>query len=322
MLEYAKKHEDRLRQLFLDTAFDPYYQYEQFINYREVFELPKDAWQHYHFASVFNNDVQGFIAYNIKRAENSVWGLHIIHFGGPRAPNSYIFEFSVGKYKLANLADILSQTDGAELIKKRVEVMDYTRSVFHSMYFDKDDDFYWENVSFAGVPEVLHIMFMLVSSCTGYPITRLFGVSPAGMNATGESDMRNYYDKVRSKQAAEAAPILLRLARIISEWKKIPEPYIIWKPLQQLSRKEQAEVEKLEADKEQVKAGTYQAYINAGIMEPYEARFLEFGDTLDKIPVPEDLLPQVQPVPEVPPGGEEGQEGEAPEDDENGEGDP
>jgi phage-related protein (TIGR01555 family) len=217
-------------------------------------------------------------------------------------------EFSVGKYKLGNLADILSQTDGAELIKKRVEVMDMTRSVFHSMYFDKEDDFVRDNVSFAGVPEILHILFMLVSACTGYPITRLFGVSPAGMNSTGESDMRNYYDKVRSKLVTEAEPILLRLVKIISEWKNIPEPYIKWNSLQSLTQKEQAEVDKLEADKEQVVATTYQAYINAGILEPHEARYLQFGDTLDKIPVPEeDLLPPVQSLPEE--EGNEGQEG-------------
>jgi phage-related protein (TIGR01555 family) len=214
-------------------------------------------------------------------------------------------EFSVGKYKLSNLAEILSQPDGAELMKKRVEVMDLMRSVFHSMYFDKDDDFYRENVSFAGVPEVLHILFMLVSGATGYPITRLFGVSPAGMNATGESDMRNYYDKVRSKQTSDAEPILLRLIRIISEWKGYPEPYINWNPLQQLSPKEQAEVDKLIADKDQVVASTFQAYINAGMMEPYQAAYLQFGDTLDNIPVPEDLLPAVQSVPEEPPPGED-----------------
>ena len=219
-----------------------------------------------------------------------------------------LHEFSIGKYKLGDLAYILSQPDGEKLIRKRVEIMDLTRSVYHSQYFDKEDDFIRDNVSFTGVPEVLHVIFMLVSSSTQIPITRLFGISPAGMNSTGESDMRNYYDKVRSKQSKEAAPILLRLVRIISEWKKLPEPYVIWKPLQQLSPKEQAEVDKLEADKEQVKASTYQAYINAGIMEPYEARFLQFGDTLDKIPVPEDLIPEVKTLPDVEEP-DEGQEG-------------
>jgi hypothetical protein len=92
---------------------------------------------------------------------------------------------------------------------------------------------------------------------------------------------------------------LLRLVKIISEWQNLPEPYIEFDPLQQMSEKEQAELEKLQADKDQVVATTYKTYINMGAMDPYEARFLQFGDSLDKIPVPEeDMLPSVETVPE------------------------
>jgi phage-related protein (TIGR01555 family) len=208
-----------------------------------------------------------------------------------------IDEFSVGKFKLSNLADIISQPDGLELMKKRVEFMDLVRSVFHSMYLDKDDDFIRENVSFGGMPEVLYIFMMLVASCSGYPITRLFGVSPAGLNSTGESDMRNYYDRVRSEQVAAVEPVLLRLVKIISEWKGLDEPYIEWKPLQQLTDKEKSELEKLDAEKEKVQAETWKTYIDAGILEPHQAAYLQFGDDLEKIPAPteEQQLPQVEP---------------------------
>jgi phage-related protein (TIGR01555 family) len=239
--------------------------------------------------------------------EQRYWGLSVLQnvdeylkiVGGSISSIGHLlYEFSVGKYKLADLDDILSLSDGEERIKKRMEAMDTTRSVFNSMFFAKDDDFIRENVSFTGIPEVLYNIFMLVSACTGYPITRLFGVSPAGLNSTGEGDMRNYYDMVRSLQKSDAEPIVVRLVEIISEWKGIEEPYIKWLPLEQLSEEKQAIVEKMKADTEAVKASTYQTYINAGIMEPYHARFLEFGDTLDKIPVPEDFLPPVETSPE------------------------
>ncbi|MDR2952901.1 MAG: DUF1073 domain-containing protein [Treponema sp.] len=252
--------------------------------------------------------------------ESKYWGVSVIQnvydhlktVGGSMGDIGHlIHEFSVGKYKLDDLVNILSQPNGKELIEKRVRIMDMTKSVFHSIYLDKNDDYIRENVTFGGIPQVLHIFFMLVSSCTGIPITRLFGISPAGMNATGESDMRNYYDKVRAKQTSDAAPVLLRLTRIISQIKKIPEPYIVWKPLQLLSTKEQAEVDKIIADTELVKAQTYQAYINAGVMEPYHVRYLQFGETLDKIPVPEDVLPAVETLPEDQPDADkEGEEGE------------
>jgi phage-related protein (TIGR01555 family) len=252
--------------------------------------------------------------------EQRYWGLSVLQnvdeylkiVGGSIAGLGHLLhEFSVGKYKLANLMDILSQPDGEKLIKDRMEIMDLTRSVFHSEFFGEGEDFTRENITFTGIPEVLYNIFMLVSACTGYPITRLFGVSPAGLNSTGEGDMRNYYDMVRALQRSDAEPIVARLAEIISEWKGLEEPYIKWRPLEQLTEKEQAEMEKLKRDAESAKASTYQAYINAGIMEPYEARALEFGDTLDKIPVPDGLLPPVETIPEGGSNaGKEGVEGE------------
>jgi hypothetical protein len=118
------------------------------------------------------------------------------------------------------------------------------------------------------------------------------------MNATGESDMRNYYDGVRSCQTSEALPMILRIARIIHEWKNIPEPYIKFLPLETMNEKEQAALKKQEADTEAAEANTYKLYIDMGVLEPYEVRFLKFGDTLDDIPVPQGLeLPAVETVP-------------------------
>ena len=211
-------------------------------------------------------------------------------------------ELGVGKYKIKDLAQLLSSEDGAASIKRRVELMDLVKSTFRSMYLDNEEEFVRDNISFAGVPEILHILFMLISADTGYPMTRLFGMSPAGMNATGESDMNNYYDMVRSLQVSELQPVLLRLVRIISQWKGIEEPYIEFRPLETMNEKEKADLEKQKADREKVEADTYKAYIDAGVLEPYEVRFLKYGNTLDGIPVPKDLdMPPVQETPDEPP---------------------
>jgi len=241
-------------------------------------------------------------------AEQRYWGLSVIQnvydyfksVGSSIGSVSHLLnQFSVITRKIQGLNEMLSETGGEKMILDLVKISDLSRSVYHSEYLDKEDEIVRDNVSFVGIPEVLHVLFMLVSACTGIPLTRLFGISPAGMNSTGESDKNNYYDRVRSRQNIEAGPIMLRLVRIIAKWKNLPEPYVRWKALQQLSQKEQAEVDKIKADTEHVKAQTYQAYINAGIMEPYQARYLQFGDTLDKIPVPEgELLPPVQTLPD------------------------
>jgi uncharacterized protein len=38
----------------------------------------------------------------------------------------------------------------------------------------------------------------IVSGAADIPVTRLLGQSPAGMNATGTSDMKNYHDRIQS----------------------------------------------------------------------------------------------------------------------------
>lgn len=255
-------------------------------------------------------------------SENRYWGISSLQRANDRLKSlgsslgsidQLLSELGVGKYKIKDLAQLLSSEDGAASIKRRVELMDLVKSTFRSMYLDNEEEFVRDNISFAGVPEILHILFMLISADTGYPMTRLFGMSPAGMNATGESDMNNYYDMVRSLQVSELQPVLLRLVRIISQWQGLEEPYIEFRPLETMNEKEQADLEKQRADTGKVEADTYKTYIDAGVLEPYEVRFLKYGNTLDNIPVPDDLkMPPVEETPDTP--DDEGGNDDEPED--------
>jgi hypothetical protein len=105
MLEYAKKYEDKLRELFFDVAFDPFYQFEQLVSYRDTFELPKDTWAANNFVSVFKGNILGITGYQIRRVENAVYGLYIVHFGGPEAPHRYVF----GKDVMTAIKDIFEK---------------------------------------------------------------------------------------------------------------------------------------------------------------------------------------------------------------------
>ena len=65
---------------------------------------------------------------------------------------------------------------------------------------DAEDEFQTESYTFTGLDNVLLQFGQQISGATGIPLVRLFGQSPAGLNATGESDLRNYYDNVRAQQ--------------------------------------------------------------------------------------------------------------------------
>jgi hypothetical protein len=166
---------------------------------------------------------------------------------------------------------------------------------------DTEDEFMRDTLSFGGVSDVLHQFMMMLSASTGYPMTRLFGVSPAGLNSTGDSDTYQYYDMVRSKQQNELLPILERLVHIVSEWQNVEEPKIEFNPLEQMTEKEQAELEEKKAQTEKIKMDTYQGYIDMGIMTPEIVEELEFGNTLKEI----DKKLGTSRSTELPPVGEE-----------------
>ena len=192
-------------------------------------------------------------------------------------------ELTIGKYRYKDLAEIMATEGGEKLVQNRLQAMDEMKSSFHSILMDTEENFERDTVSFGGVSDVLYQFMMLTSASTGYPMTKLFGISPGGLNSTGDSDMYQYYDMVKSKQETELLPIIERLVHIISEWQKVPEPTIKFNPLEQMTEKEQAELDEKKANTEKRKQETYQGYIDMGIMTPEIVEELEFGNTLKEI---------------------------------------
>jgi len=89
----------------------------------------------------------------------------------------------------------------------------------------KDDTFQTHQISFSGLDKVLETFMLDLSGAAGIPVTKLFGRSPAGLNATGESDLQNYYDSIEEMQESELRPVFDRLLPVMcmSAFGAIPE---------------------------------------------------------------------------------------------------
>jgi len=178
---------------------------------------------------------------------------------------------SQGVLKIANLVDLIA-ADGAEVLRTRVQLMDMARSVCRAILIDAEkESFERVATSFAGLPEVMDKLMMRMSAAAEQPVTLLYGRSPAGMNATGESDIRGWYDTVAEGQTDEFKPRLERLLRLMFAAKdsptrgRVPKRWSIeFCPLWQPTDKE-------DADTKKVKADTYVALVGAQIMTDAEA---------------------------------------------------
>ena len=98
-------------------------------------------------------------------------------------------------------------------------------SNFGTRVINKGDTIHNTQYTFTGLPEVYDRVMMDVAGAARTPVTKLFGRSPAGLNATGESDMQNYYDYIDGLRETQFRPIIERLLPIMamSAWGVIPD---------------------------------------------------------------------------------------------------
>ena len=113
---------------------------------------------------------------------------------------------------------------------------------------DKNDTFQTTNYTFSGLSDVMLQFAQQLSGASQIPMVRIYGQSPAGLNSTGESDLRMYYDKVNSEQESRLRPGVTTLLYVM--WQSVfgkPAPKDLeftFVPLWQMSALDKANVAK------------------------------------------------------------------------------
>lgn len=183
-------------------------------------------------------------------------------------------------YKMKNLATLLSSDEGEGKVLQRLQVIDMARGILNSMAIDAEgEDYDFKTLQMAGVKDVIDTTCNMLSAVTNIPQTILFGRSPAGMNATGDSDLENYYNMVENiqkqnmkKNIRTLIDLILKQGFLEGEIQDIPKFKVKFSALWSLSDTEKADIEQKKAQTEQIKAQLAQAYIDAGVLDPSEVR--------------------------------------------------
>ena len=157
------------------------------------------------------------------------------------------FRANVDTMEVENLDQLFSVTSGAAQTRfwNTMQAISVLRSNFGMQMVNKGDAIRNTQYTFTGLQEVYDSMCLDLAGACRIPVTKLFGRSPAGMNATGESDLKNYYDYLDSVRESKLRPILDRLLPIIavSTWGAVPEDMdIMFPPLWTPTAKEVAEI--------------------------------------------------------------------------------
>lgn len=221
-----------------------------------------------------------------KKIENSGWStsvlqrvydaLQMFHTGW-QSTGHLLTDASQGVYKLEGLINMLASGE-KDALQTRMQVVDMGRSVVRAIMLDAEKESY-ERIatSFAGIPDVLKQFELRLAAAAGMPLTVLMGQSPAGMNATGESDRGLWDDKVKAVQTFNLKPRIERLVSILMHSQQGPTKGVVpdnWSvtfpPLRQMTETETADLRGKVATADK-------AYVDMGAVTAEQVGLSRFG---------------------------------------------
>jgi len=168
-------------------------------------------------------------------------------------------EANVDIIKRDNLSDELA-SDQDEAITARYALFSQMKSLINLALLDGSETYDRKTLDLSGTAPVLELFMTWISGAAEIPVTRLFGSSAKGLNATGEGDLQNYYNSLSAKRVTQIDPGLRQLDDVIvrSALGTFPEDYnYVWNPMQMLDEEAVARAAKLKAETDVI-------YLDAG----------------------------------------------------------
>jgi len=182
--------------------------------------------------------------------------------------NDIVSAFSVFVLSTNMMANL--QVGGDETaIFARAEIFNNLRNNRGLMMLDKEFEEF-QNVSAPlGTLDMLQAQAQEhMASVSGIPLVKLLGVTPSGLNASSDGEIRSFYDWIAAYQESFFRPNLTKVLDFIqlSLFGEVDQGIDFeFEPLWALNEKERAEVRKLESEAAQID-------IDSGVISPEERR--------------------------------------------------
>ncbi len=161
---------------------------------------------------------------------------------------------------------------GAETLLNRLQLVNQCRDNRGSFAVDnsveKPEDFKFAYTPLTGLDTLQVQSQEQMAAVSSIPLAFLLGITPNGLNASSDGEIRVFYDYIHAIQQAMFKSPLKRVLDVIqlSEFGDIdPEIYFEFEPLYEMSEKERADIRKVDADTDAV-------YIASGALSNNEVR--------------------------------------------------
>lgn len=212
------------------------------------------------------------------KASYNFGGLSLSQIAEPYIRNWLRTRDSVGDLVHSFSLTILATEMGAALqgdtlagnsLLDRIQLFNQLRDNRGTMAVDKaSEEIQQINTPLSGISDLQAQAQEQMSSISSIPLVKLLGVTPSGLNASSDGEIRVFYDDINARQENLFRKPLKRVMDLVqlSLFGDIdPEINFVFEPLFQLSETEQATVRKTDADTDAV-------LITSGVISTDDAR--------------------------------------------------
>lgn len=170
---------------------------------------------------------------------------------------------------MTDMASTLTEGDSGEQLYRRVDMYNQMRDNKGTMVLDKDsEEFFQFNTPLSSLDKLQAQAQEQMSSVSGIPLVKLLGVTPSGLNASSDGEIRVFYDYVKSYQENFFRDPLAYCLDVIqlSEFGAIDEDISFeFEPLWESDGLEAAQIRKSDADTDSV-------LLDCGAISPEDIR--------------------------------------------------
>lgn len=190
--------------------------------------------------------------------ENLRWGASIFEQGydrllylntGVAATAGILTKASQQVYKVNDLQSVVATGDDgtkATPLDRALSRIRQYRNSENITIIDALDEMEIHNYQLTGIDTCMNQLRLEICTAYRYPVIKIYLDSPSGLNATGDIDLRMYYDEIKSSQEDDLRPGYGLLTQVVyrSTFGKIPPKDFGFKfaPLWQMDAKQKSEI--------------------------------------------------------------------------------
>jgi phage-related protein (TIGR01555 family) len=152
-------------------------------------------------------------------------------------------ESKVDVFSINGFNAAIATSNGAQKTAQRIGMAAQLKNFQNALVIDKEDSYEQKTMNFGGLAEILNQIRIGLACDLRMPMTKLFGISPSGLNASGEEEIENYNSMIETEIRSKVKGGLILMLKILCKklFNYIPDNLSIeWAPLREQDAQEQS----------------------------------------------------------------------------------